>query len=135
MTGPSGYIIDTSVLRGYVRNALDCHAFIWAAGQRMALLMVPAIAVTEAWAHTTNERQRVALRELLDYPGTRVEPVDEGDAAAIGLILASSHQPTSLAAGHVAWRARRWNLPVVTTEPRPLRGIDPSITTIDLNPT
>lgn len=135
LTGQTGYVLDSSLLSGYVRNAPDCHAFIWAASQRMSLLMAPAIAVIEAWANTTDEQQRDALHELLDYPGTRVEPVDEGDAAAIGLILAGTHQPTSLAAGHVVWRARRWSLPVVTTQPQPLHRIDPSITTVDLNPT
>lgn len=131
--GLTGYILDTSVLVGYVRNVPDCHAFIWIAGQRMSMLMTPAIAATSAWAHTANEQQRDALQELLDYPGTRVEPLDEGDATAVGLILASAGQPASLVAGHVVWRAQRWGLPVVTAQPEPLRLIDPDITTINLD--
>lgn len=132
LAGQAGYILDTSLLVGYVRNVPDCHAFIWAATQRMSLLMAPTAAVTAAWAHTVDEAQRNALQELLDYPGTRVEPLDEGDAAAVGLILASASQRGALDAGHVVWRAQRWGLPVVTTQPGPLVTIDPGIPTIDL---
>jgi uncharacterized protein with PIN domain len=132
MLGQAGYILDTSVLVGYVRNAPDCHAFIWAATQRMSLLMAPTAAVTSAWARTVDEPQRNALQELLDYPGTRVEPLDEGDAAAVGLILASAGQVVVLDAGHVVWRAQRWGLPVVTTQPGVLAVIDPGIPTINL---
>jgi hypothetical protein len=132
MPGQAGYILDTSLLVGYTRNTPDCHSFVWAASQRMTLLLAPTVAVTSAWARTVTEPQRNALHELLDYPGTRVEPLDEGDAAAVGLILANAGQLDALEAGHVVWRAQRWGLPVATMQPGTLAAIDPNIPTFNI---
>ena len=128
----TGYILDESALTGYARNVPDWHSFVWSAGQRLSLLMVPAAAAAAAWARTATEQQRDALQELLDYPGTRVEPLDEAEAAAVGLLLTDAGQPDLLAVGHAVWRARQWSLPVATTQPESLRLVDPEIATITL---
>lgn len=129
----TGYVLDEPLITGYTRNVPDCHAFVWTAVSRLSILMAPAIAITAAWAHTSTEHERDGLQELLDYPGTRAEPLDEAEAAAVGLTLAKIGQPDLLTAGHVALRAQRWNLPVVTTRPEPLHLINPNITIITLN--
>lgn len=72
------------------------------------MLMAPTIAVTAAWARTSTEHERDTLHELLDYPGTRVEPLDQAEAAAVALTLAEVGQPDLLTAGHVALRAERY---------------------------
>ncbi|WP_028927920.1 hypothetical protein [Pseudonocardia acaciae] len=128
----TGYVLDEPLITGYTRNAPDCHAFVWTAVSRLSMLMAPAIAVTAAWARTSTERERDGLQELLDYPGTRVEPLDEAEAAAVGLTLAEVGLPDLLTAGHVALRAQRWNLPVVTTHPEPLHLINPDLAVIAL---
>jgi hypothetical protein len=135
VTSPAqtGYVLDEPLITGYTRNAPDCHAFVWTAVSRLSMLMAPTIAVAAAWARTSTEHQRDGLQELLDYPGTRVEPLDEAEAAAVGLTLAEVGHPDLLTAGHVALRAQRWNLPVVTTHPEPLRLINPNITIVTLN--
>lgn len=130
---PTGYVLDEPLITGYIRNVPDCHAFVWTAVSRLSMLMAPTIAVAAAWGHTSTEQERDGLHELLDYPGTRVEPLDEAEAAAVGLTLAEGGQPDLLTAGHVALRAQRGNLPVVTTRPEPLHLINPNITIITLN--
>lgn len=129
----TGYVLDEPLITGYTRNVPDCHSFVWSAVSRLSMLMAPAIAVAAAWAHTSTEHERDGLQELLDYPGTRVEPLDEAEAAAVGLTLAEMGRPDLLIAGHVALRAQRWNLAVVTTHPEPIHLINPNITTITLN--
>lgn len=128
-----GYILDESLITGYTRNVPDCHAFLWTAVSRLSMLMAPAIAVAAAWACTSTEHERDGFHELLDHPGTRVEPLDEAESAAVGLTLAEVGRPDLLTAGHVALRAQRWNLPVVTTRPEPLHLINPTITIIALS--
>jgi hypothetical protein len=119
----SGALVDavagkTSYSRALLRTAVE-HSIV---------LAVPATALMTAWA-AIPVSERPLLDLVLDIPVAVIDPLDAATARDAGVLLADALDgaAANLCAGHVALSARRRNWPVVTTEPRPLRAIDPTL--------
>jgi hypothetical protein len=89
---------------------------------------VPAPALAQAIRRT--ERQ-VRLSRLIRQPGTDVIALDRVDATHVGRLLAASGT-SDIADAHVVICARRAGQPVVTSDPRDLRQLDPALRLIAL---
>lgn len=93
-----------------------------------ARVTVPASALAQAIRRP--ERQ-VRLSRLIRQPGTDVVDLGRVDATHVGRLLAASGT-SDIADAHVVICARRAGQPVVTSEPRDLRQLDPALRLIAL---
>lgn len=93
-----------------------------------ARVTVPASALAQAIRRP--ERQ-VRLSRLIRQPGTDVVDLGRVDATHVGRLLAASGT-SDIADAHVVICARRAGQPVVTSDPRDLRQLDPALRLIAL---
>jgi hypothetical protein len=124
-----GRVIDSGVLvDAAAGKTIYSRALIRTAVEHSIVLAVPATALMTAWA-AIPVRERPLLDLVLDIPVAVIDPLDPPAARDAGVLVADAPDgaATNLCAGHVALSARRRKWPVVTTEPRPLRAIDPTL--------
>jgi hypothetical protein len=124
-----GRVLDSGTLVDAVAGkTIYSRALIKTAVEHSIILAVPATALMAAWA-AIPVRERPLLDLVLDIPVTVIDPLDATTARDAGVLVADAPDgaAVNLSAGHVALSAQRRKWPVVTTEPHPLRAIDPTL--------
>jgi hypothetical protein len=119
-----GLVVDTSAIVQFASStSVYAQAAAWYAVAESAVLVVPATALTEAWAQVA-PRHRDALDVLLGLPVTIVTDLGNTQAGPIGQLMAGRGD---IRVGHVAHTARSRGWPVLTAHATPLRRLDPGL--------
>jgi hypothetical protein len=124
-----GRVLDSgTIVDAVAGKTIYSRALIRTAVEHSIVLAVPVTALMTAWA-AIPIRERPLLDLVLDIPVMVVDSLDTATARDVGVLVADAPDgaAANLSAGHVALSARRRRWPVVTTEPRPLRAIDPTL--------
>jgi len=123
-----GVTLDVGGLIALDRDDRRVVVLLARARETGAQVTVPAPALAQAIRRP--ERQ-VRLSRLIRQPGTDVIALDRVDATHVGRLLAASGT-SDIADAHVVICARRAGQPVVTSDPRDLRQLDPALRLIAL---
>ena len=123
-----GATLDAGGLIALDRDARRVVVLLARARETGARVTVPASALAQAIRRP--ERQ-VRLSRLIRQPGTDVVDLGRVDATHVGRLLAASGT-SDIADAHVVICARRAGQPVVTSDPRDLRQLDPALRLIAL---
>jgi hypothetical protein len=116
-----GLVLDTSAIVQFASStSIYAQAAVWYAVAESAVLVVPATALTEAWAQVA-PRHRDALDVLLGLPVTIVTDLGTAPARPIGQLMGARGD---IRVGHVAHTARSRGWPVLTADAAPLRRLD-----------
>jgi hypothetical protein len=122
-----GRVFDTSALEHFATGrSIYARALVWAAVEQGNVLVVPATALTTAWARIPPEAHPV-FEVLLGLPNTVVEILDGPTAHKIGLLLAIASGRGEPVSGHVVWCGRQRGWPILTATPGLLRELDPEV--------
>ncbi|HWP06940.1 MAG TPA: hypothetical protein VNN72_14405 [Polyangiaceae bacterium] len=117
----SGLTLDAGALIALDRNDRRVIALV-AQTQLLGLaLTIPATALAQAMRAPARQAR---LSRLVRQPSARVVPLDALDATRVGVLLAAS-RTTDIADAHVVICARRFEEPIVTSDPDDLRRLDP----------
>jgi len=117
----SGLTLDAGALIALDRNDRRVIALV-AQTQLLGLaLTIPATALAQAMRAPARQAR---LSRLVRQPSARVVPLDALDATRVGVLLAAS-RTTDIADAHVVICARRFEEPIVTSDPDALRRLDP----------
>ncbi|MDW8804378.1 hypothetical protein P1P68_06115 [Streptomyces scabiei] len=127
-----GRILDTTALTATARGSVYMQALLSIAHKRVIPLLVPATALSDAYADLKPDAAH-ALATIMEFPLLTLAPLDEPDARGAGLLRANATSTADLAAdlaaGHVAYLAAARQWPVVTGHPDRLRALYPEIET------
>ena len=123
-----GRILDTTALTAAARGSLYMQALLSIAHQRVIPLLVPATALSDAYADLKTDAAH-ALSTIAQFPLLTVAPLDEADARGAGILRANVDCEASTTAGHVAYLAAARQWPVITGDPERLRALYPDIET------
>jgi hypothetical protein len=118
----SGATFDAGGLIALDRNDRRVIALLARAAELGARITVPATALAQAIRHPSRQSR---LARLLRQPRTSIVPLDGSDASQVGILLAAS-RTADIADAHVVICARRHGEPIVTSDPRDLRHLDPA---------
>ncbi|MFF2926619.1 hypothetical protein ACFVTP_30130 [Streptomyces celluloflavus] len=121
-----GRILDTTALTAAARGSLYMQALLSIAHQRVIPLLVPATAMSDAFADLKPDASH-ALATIVQFPLLTLAPFDEADARGAGILRASVNSAATTTAGHVAYLAAARQWPVVTGEPDRLLALYPDI--------
>ncbi|RPK32413.1 hypothetical protein EES39_38665 [Streptomyces sp. ADI92-24] len=121
-----GRILDTTALTAAARGSFYMQALLSIAHQRVIPLLVPATAMSDAFADLKPDGSH-ALATIAQFPLLTLAPLDEADARGAGILRASVNSAASTTAGHVAYLAAARQWPVVTAEPDRLLALYPDI--------
>lgn len=121
-----GRILDTTALTAAARGSLYMQALLSLAHQRVIPLLVPATALSDAFAELKPDA-RQALTAIAGFPMITHSALDEADARGVGMLRAGSGIPADVTAGHVAYLAAARQWPVVTADPDRLRALYPGV--------
>ena len=124
----AGVTLDAGGLIALDRDDRRVVVLLARARETGAQVTVPAPALAQAIRRP--ERQ-VRLARLIRQPGTDVIALGRVDATHVGRLLAASGT-SDIADAHVVICARRVGQPVVTSDPRDLRQLDPALRLIAL---
>jgi hypothetical protein len=126
----TGRILDrTALLDLTAARSVYGAAFLVAAVERDLELIAPVTALLDAWS-AVPASDRVLLELLLDSPALRVEPLEATTATDAGVRAYDAHRSGAswdAAAAHTVDAARRYGHAVLTSDPTPLRTIDPAV--------
>lgn len=86
-------------------------------------ITIPATVLAQVMS---NPGRQVVISALIVHPLTTVEPLTRADAIAIGKILRDS-RTSDVVDAHVVLCAQRRKQDVLTSDPKDLRRIDPSL--------
>jgi len=126
----SGLTLDAGALIALDRNDRRVIALV-AQTQLLGLaLTIPATALAQAMRAPARQAR---LSRLVRQPSARVVPLDALDATRVGVLLAAS-RTTDIADAHVVICARRFEEPIVTSDPDDLRRLDPEADLVVLLP-
>lgn len=129
----TGWVLDVPAITRFARVDPYAQAVVWAAVEQGSTLLVPATALTVAFARSPVSVHD-AIGVLLDLPVTLIDALDRSRAGDAGLLLAQADEPdevpsdwSGMAAAHVvaACRVRGW--PVVTDGTAAIHSIDPRV--------
>ena len=123
-----GVTLDAGGLIALDRDDRRVVVLLARARETGARVTIPASALAQAIRRP--ERQ-VRLARLIRQPGTDVIDLGRVDATHVGRLLAASGT-SDIADAHVVICARRADQPVVTSDPRDLRQLDPALRLIAL---
>lgn len=126
MNGPatSGLTLDTGALLALDQpaKAIAMQARLEAAWRRGGTICIPAEVVAQAW----RSPRQVRLARLLTSPDVDVAVMTLGAARSVGLMCASSSHDDVVNV-HVVLCARQRQHAIVTSDPRDITRIDPTI--------
>jgi hypothetical protein len=126
----TGRILDrTALLDLTSARSVYGAAFLVAAVEQDLELVTPATALLDAWAGVPAS-ERVLLELLLESPALRVEPLEASTATDAGVRAHDAHRAGAswdAAAAHTVDAARRYGHAILTSDPTPLRTIDPAV--------
>ena len=117
----SGLTLDAGALIALDRNDRRVIALVAQTQLRGLVLTIPATALAQAMRAPARQAR---LSRLVRQPSARVVPLDALDATRVGVLLAAS-RTTDIADAHVVICARRFEEPIVTSDPDDLRRLDP----------
>lgn len=123
-----GVTLDAGGLIALDRDDRRVVVLLARARETSAHVTVPGSVLAQAIRRP--ERQ-VRLSRLIRQPGTDVIALGRIDATHVGRLLAASGT-SDIADAHVVICARRAGQPVVTSDPRDLRQLDPALRLIAL---
>jgi hypothetical protein len=122
-----GKVLDASALLHFATaKSVYVQAVAWAAVEDSIVLVVPAAALTVAWADIPSTGHEV-LGVLLNLPVTVIDILDRTRARDVGLFLAGISSEKQLMLAHVLECARNRGWPVLTADPHSLRSLDSSV--------
>ncbi len=124
----TGFTLDAGGLIALERNDRRVLALLARAHELGLPITVPATAFAQAMRDPTKQ---VRLSRLVRQPSTRVVPLDHANAAQVGVLLRRT-RTADIADAHVVLCARRFGGPIVTTDPRDLRRLDPGSRLIEI---
>ncbi|MGH3873400.1 MAG: hypothetical protein ACRDSR_18140 [Pseudonocardiaceae bacterium] len=126
-----GFVLDGSAL-AVLGGGENLYATTWAdrAAVRGIVLLVPAVALSEAWQqirrHDPSHVEQMA--DLLASPMVLIEALDDSAAARAGELVSGRDLDPDVAAAQVATCARARDWPVLAAVPARLLVIDPQLT-------
>ena len=123
-----GLTLDAGALIAIDRSDRRMTSLLKRARETDAAVTIPATALAQA---IRNPQRQVRLARILKQPTTTIVSLDHADASLVGRILASSGT-SDIADAHVVICAHRADQPIVTTDPRDLTAIDPTLTLLTL---
>jgi predicted nucleic acid-binding protein len=118
-----GLTLDAGGLIALDRDDRRVIVLLARAAEARSRITIPAPALAQA---VRRPERQVRLARLIRQPTTDVVALDRVDATNVGRLLASSGT-ADIADAHVVICARRSSGPVVTSDPRDLARLDPSI--------
>ncbi|MDQ2708587.1 MAG: hypothetical protein M3Z25_13530 [Actinomycetota bacterium] len=131
----SGRILDRTALVDFATSAsVYGGAFLVAAVEMDIDLVAPAVALLDAWSAVPTP-DRALLELLLETPLLRVEPLHTGGAAEAGIRVHDARTAGATydaGSAHTVDAAMRLGYVVVTSDPGPLRVVDPAVAVEEL---
>jgi len=124
----SGVTLDAGALIALDRDDRGVIALLARAAELSAPVTVPATALAQA---IRDPARQARLSRLVRQPTTRLMPLDGPDATNVGVLLARS-RTKDIADAHVVICARRSGSPIVTSDPKDLRRLDPGARLIEI---
>lgn len=124
----SGVTLDAGALIALDKNDRRVIALLARAHEIGARITVPASALAQAIRQPARQAR---LSRLVRQPTTELVPLDGPDATHVGLLLAAG-RTTDIVDAHVVICARRNGQPVVTSDPKDLRRLDPTLRLVDI---
>ena len=124
----SGLTLDAGGLIAIDRDDRRVIALLARAAELSAPVTVPATALAQA---IRDPARQARLSRLVRQPTTRLTPLDGPDATNVGVLLARS-RTKDIADAHVVICARRSGSPIVTSDPKDLRRLDPGARLIEI---
>ena len=126
----TGRILDrTALLDLTSARSVYGAAFLVAAVERDLELIAPVTALLDAWS-AVPAPDRALLELLLESPALRVEPLEAATATDAGVRAHDAHRAGAswdAASAHTVDAARRLGHAILTSDPTPLRTIDPAV--------
>jgi hypothetical protein len=119
----SGVTFDAGGLIALDRNDRRVIALLARARELGARITLPATALAQA---VRQPAQQVRLSRLARQPTTQLAALDGKDATQVGMLLASSRS-SDIVDAHVVICARRNGEPVITSDPKDLERLDPTL--------
>jgi len=119
----SGVTLDAGALIALDRGDRRVLVLLARAKDIGATVTVPATALAQA---IRRPRTQVRLARFIRQPTTNVVALDGVDATSVGVLLAASHT-SDIADAHVVVCAKRSRQGIVTSDPKDLRRLDPTV--------
>jgi predicted nucleic acid-binding protein len=117
-----GVTFDAGGLIALDRGDRRVIALLARAAELGARITVPATALAQA---VRRPARQVRLSRLVRQPTTELTPLDGVDATQVGILLGGS-RTSDVCDAHVVICAQRNGQPIVTSNPRDLRHLDPN---------
>lgn len=117
----NGVTLDAGGLIALDRDDRRVIALLARAESLGARVTVPATALAQAIRHPSKQAR---LSRLVRQPTTRVIALDAPDATHVGILLAASGT-RDISDAHVVICARRYDEPIVTSDPVDMKRLDP----------
>ena len=122
-TGPAAVVLDAGALIAFERGDSRMRALCREALRSGARLVVPSPVVGQVWRRPA---QQVVLRALLDGATTEIPILDRVLAEATG-VLCGETGTSDVVDAAVVLIARRERAAVVSSDPKDLKRLDPSL--------
>jgi len=119
----SGVTFDAGGLIALDRNDRRVIALLARARELGARVTLPATALAQA---VRQPAKQARLSRLARQPTTQLAALDGNDATQVGLLLAASRS-SDIVDAHVVICAHRNGEPVVTSDPKDLERLDPTL--------
>lgn len=125
-----GFVLDTGALIALEKPAKNRRMIgLLADINPERKLVISAGSVAEAWR---GDARQAALAMLLRRSDTEVVEITVPVAKAIGAFLGHHVDGDDLVDAHVVMLARRYELPVITSDPGDLRAFEPKLLLIEI---
>jgi len=122
----SGVTFDAGGLIALDKDDRRVIALLARAAEIGATITIPATALAQALRKPARQAR---LSRLVRQPSTDLVALDGPDATSVGVLLAASHS-SDIADAHVVICARRSREPIVTSDPKDIRRLDPEASLI-----
>ena len=119
----SGITLDAGALVALDRDSRQIITLLARAAERGHRITIPSTAFAQA---IRNPARQVRLRKLVRQASTDLIPLDAKDATAVGLLLARTGTADVVDA-HVVVCAKRSGQTIVTSDPKDLRRLAPTL--------
>lgn len=116
-----GLTLDAGALIALDKNDRRVIALLARAAELSATVTVPATALAQAIRRPSRQAR---LARFIRQTTTDLRPLDGPDATAVGMLLARANT-SDIVDAHVVVCARRSDQPIVTSDPKDLRRLDP----------
>jgi predicted nucleic acid-binding protein len=122
----SGFVLDAGGLIALEREDRPALLLVQRALRGRERIVVPATALAQV---ARDLRRQVRVARLLRHSSCVVAPMDRSTAMSVGRLLAESGT-TDVVDAHVVRVAQALGMSVLTSDPRDLRTLDPTLTLV-----